>query len=95
MNTPKPIQFEWDQGNKEKNWEKHQVYYREAEEVIFNKPLIFPDKKHSQVEHRFQALGITNNKRVLSVIFTIRKDKIRVISARDQNRKEKLRYAKK
>jgi len=50
---------------------------------------IFFDKKHSQIEDRFVAFGITNQGRKLTVIFTKRKDKIRVISARDMSRKER------
>lgn len=93
---PKPIAFEWDTGNKDKNWEKHKVNSREAEEVFFNKPLkVFPDMKHSTLEKRFQALGNTNADRKLSVFLTIRSEKIRIISARNQNKKERKQYAKK
>jgi len=96
MKLPVPLSFDWDQANLEKNWKKHKVYFKETEEVFFNKPLIvFPDRKHSITEKRFQALGVANDKRKLSIFFTIRKDKIRIISARDQNRKEKTKYEKK
>ena len=96
MKLPAPLSFEWDEGNKDKNWEKHRVHFKEAEEIFLNKSLItFPDIKHSFTEKRFQALGVTNNKRKLSVFFTIRGDKIRVISVRNQNKKERVRYVKK
>lgn len=93
MNLPVPLAFEWDQGNIEKSWKRHEVRYREAEEVFFNKPLkILKDIKHSQKEDRFIALGITNKKRGLNIVFTVRKEKIRVISARDQSKKEREFY---
>lgn len=96
MKLPIPISFDWDKSNIDKNWEKHKVYFREAEEVFFNKPLkIFPDRKHSIAENRFQVLGVTNNGRKLSIFFTIRNQKIRIISARNQNKKERIKYAKK
>lgn len=83
--------FEWDKANLE-HIKKHKVNFRECEEVFSNKPLLVnEDKKHSVVETRFQALGKTGNKRLLMLAFTIRKNKMRVISARDQNRKEKTR----
>lgn len=92
----KPIKFEWDKFNKEKNWEKHQVDFRECEEIFFNEPLeIFKDIGHSQKEDRFAALGISNKNRKLFIVFTIRNIKIRVISARNQNSKEKGIYEKK
>ena len=87
------LQFEWDKGNKNKNL-KHGVYSDEAEEVFFNRPLIiFHDKLHSSIEESRQlALGKTYKDRRLSVIFTIRNNKIRIISARDMNKKESIRY---
>ena len=93
---PVPVLFEWDQGNIDKNWKKHRVNNKETEETFFNKPLkIYKDKKHSQKEDRFVALGITNKKRRLYIIFTLRKEKIRIISARNQSEKERGEYEKK
>lgn len=93
MKLPVPLSFDWDKGNIDKNWDRHKVYYRETEEIFFNKPLlVFSDKEHSCYEARFQALGVTNKKRKLSIFFTIRKNQIRIISARDQNKKERKKY---
>jgi len=88
--------FEWDENNITKNWFKHRVYYLEAEEVFFNKPLIISvDIKHSIEEKRYYALGITNKQRHLFVVFTIRKELIRIISARDMNKNEREKYYEK
>jgi len=96
MRLPKPISFEWDKGNTDKNFQKHRVANKEAEEIFFNKPFkIFPDQKHSQKEERIIALGITNKLRKLAIIFTVRNQNIRIISARDQNKKERKTYEKK
>jgi len=85
--------FDWDEANINKNKEKHKVEYRECEEIFSNKPLVFiEDKQHSQTENRWGALGKTNKGRQLAVYFTIRSDKIRIISARDQGKKDKLAY---
>lgn|SRR3989344_3052722 len=90
---PVPLGFDWDTGNIEKSWGKHKVYHKEAEEVFFNKPLkIFRDKKHSADETRFVAYGINSSNRKLTLVFTIRKQKIRIISARDQSKKERRVY---
>lgn len=91
----KPLEFEWDDGNINKNWAKHQVSFQECEQVFANKPLkIFQDFSHSQNEDRFLTYGITNKRKQLAIIFTIRKNKIRIISARDQNKKERRIYEK-
>ena len=91
--TFKTLSFDWDEGNKAKNWTKHKVLWQECEDVFFNDPLfIFPDIKHSEKEERYQALGHTNNKRLLFISFTIRKEKIRIISAREMSQKERKIY---
>ena len=93
---PKPVSFEWDKANSDKNWAKHKVSLKECEQVFFNKPVkLFRDPKHSQIEERLLAYGITNSKRQLTLVFTIRTNKIRIISARDQSKNERGVYAKK
>ncbi|MFH2067176.1 MAG: BrnT family toxin [Pseudomonadota bacterium] len=87
--------FEWDQGNNTKNWEQHDVSSIECEQIFFNKPIIVKrDKEHSLFENRYYALGRTNMDRLLFVVFTVRNDKIRVISARDMTEPEIERYTK-
>ena len=83
------IGFDWDAGNLQKNWLKHDVSPFECEQVFFNQPLLVaPDKKHSKTESRYYVLGQTDNGRRMFLVFTMRGKKIRVISARDMNRKE-------
>jgi uncharacterized DUF497 family protein len=92
----RPKGFDWDRGNRDKSWKKHKVDYKECEQVFFNDTVkLFHDTKHSQKEERFVALGETDDGRKLCIIFTIRGEKIRVISARDMNRKERNYYEKK
>jgi len=82
--------FDWDEGNREKNRVKHNVSDGECEEIFFNSPLLLTDDaKHSGEESRFAAFCITNAGRMLTVVFTVRQQLIRVISARDVNRKER------
>jgi len=75
--------FDWDNGNKEKSWSKHQITQQQAEEVFSNSPKLFVyDERHSQKEGRFMVLGKTHIHTRLTIVFTVRKNKIRVISAR-------------
>lgn len=91
-----PAQFEWDKGNISKNIAKHKIRNEEAEEVFVNQPIILlKDKKHSQKEPRLMILGKTDKKRQLSVIFTQRGNKIRIISGRPMSRKERRLYEQK
>lgn len=85
--------FEWDEGNVEKNKRKHYLDKWQIEEVFFNEPfLIYEDTKHSNNEHRWYALGKTDNDLKLMVVFTVRNKLIRVISARKMNKKERAYY---
>lgn len=87
------VGFEWDEGNFTKSWDRHDVSGVECEQVFFNHPLLSdPDVKHSAGEDRFRVLGQTDAGRLLFLVFTIRKDFIRVITARDMNRKERKVY---
>ncbi|MDA8126107.1 MAG: BrnT family toxin [Deltaproteobacteria bacterium] len=85
--------FEWDKYNSGKIGDKHRVTPVECEQVFFNLPIITgSDDKHLQTEARFYVLGQTNSGRRLFLVFTVREDKLRVISARDMNRKERKAY---
>ncbi|MBI3577758.1 BrnT family toxin [Candidatus Gottesmanbacteria bacterium] len=93
---PDLIVFEWDQGNSEKNYKKHKVTQREAEEAVTSDNMfIFDDEKHSRLEKRYMIWGTTDGSRRLSVIVTIRNDIVRIISARDMNAKERRAYEEK
>jgi uncharacterized DUF497 family protein len=86
--------FDRDEGNIDKNWKKDQVSNSECEELFFNLPLMMADDQiHSLDEKRYYSLGHTNANRWLFIAFTIRENKIRVISARDMSQKERKIYA--
>ena len=92
----KPVKFIWDKGNEDKNWIKHKVTNKECEEVFFDeKKKTFKDKLHSKGEERFRIIGRTKGGRLLFVVFTIRRNRVRVISARDINKKEVKLYEEK
>ena len=84
--------FQWDQGNSGKNEGKHGVTDRESEEIFFNKPLVIARSIKGSPEVRYAALGKTYGSRLLAVVFTIRTNKIRVISARPMSRSERELY---
>ena len=91
----KTTEFEWDQGNENKNFIKHRVTNEECEEIFFDEDKkILKDVLHSELEERYIIFGKTKKNRLLFIVFTIRKNKIRIISARDINSKEKRLYEK-
>ena len=92
---PKPITFEWDKGNSDKNWIKHKIADKEREEPFFDQQKkIIEDVRHSENEQRFLLFGQTKLSRLVVIVFTIRHNRVRVISARNINKKEKTIYEK-
>lgn len=91
----KVLEFLWDNGNSEKNWIKHHVSRDECEEPFFDEDkIIYKDIFHSVSEERFILIGKSKKNRLLYIVFTMRRGKIRIISARDVNRKEEHLYEK-
>jgi uncharacterized DUF497 family protein len=85
--------FEWDEGNAAKNWLRHEVQQAEAEQALLNTPLVVNvTTRHGASEPRFIALGQTDVGRLLTVVFTIRGTRIRVISARAMSKPERKIY---
>jgi uncharacterized DUF497 family protein len=91
--------FTWDTQKAILNYEKHRVPFEEAI-TVFGDPdgLDWEDLKHSQSETRRKRIGASIEERVLLVVYTVRKTKngketIRIISARQANRKERKAYA--
>jgi hypothetical protein len=87
------IGFQWDEGNADKSLERHGVSDGECEQVFFNEPLLVAeDEAHSEGEQRCFALGQTETGRRIFVVFTIRNQLVRVISAREMTAQERRRY---
>jgi uncharacterized DUF497 family protein len=86
------VGFHWDGGNWRKSELKHGVAVAEAQEVLLDDSLCQVDPRHSDDEQRYVALGTTGEGRRLFVSFTIRRNRVRVISARPMSRKERAAY---
>jgi len=88
-------EFEWDKGNIDKSYQKHGITPNEAEEIFLDENLLLQkDWKHSQKEERFIVIGKTIKKKLLLAVFTIRNYKIRIISVRVVDNKERRQYEK-
>ena len=90
------IDFEWDPGKAAANKSKHGVTFAEAA-TAFGDPLsltIF-DPDHSESEDRFLLLGESTFGNLIVVNHTNRNGTIRIISARQADRRERLQYESK
>jgi hypothetical protein len=86
--------FDWDDGNTRKILQRHGVQPGECEQAFVSAPLlVVADPRHSPDEERWRALGETLGGRRVLLVFTIRRGSlIRVITARDVNRRERHTY---
>ncbi|MBI3635871.1 MAG: BrnT family toxin [Candidatus Rokubacteria bacterium] len=85
--------FEWDTVKAASNLQKHGVTFHEAM-TVFGDPVALrePDPDHSADEPRHLILGMSAHDRVLVVVFVERFGRLRLISARCANRRERRHY---
>ena len=87
--------FEWDEDKALLNFHKHSIKFEEAMASFEDeKSVTLDDLKHSTEEKRYFLIRVCRDKKLLAVVHTIRKDRIRIISARIANRKERKIYEK-
>ena len=85
--------FEWNEDKAILNLNKHNISFYEASTVFddyFGK--IIDDKIHSINELRYYLIGFSNNNKLLTVSFTERDNRIRIISARNSTKSERKLY---
>lgn len=84
--------FDWDNYNIDKNWLKHQVTPEECEQVFIDKKnKTLRDTFHSEKEKRYIIIGKTFAQRLLFIAFTVRSNRVRIISARDLKKNKEIK----
>ena len=85
--------FEWDEEKRISNLLKHGFDFTDAETVFEGEIVTIDDDRFEYAEQRFVTLGLLNGK-VVSIVHTERREKIRVISIRKASRDEERKYFK-
>ena len=87
------MRFEWDRHKAQQNLKKHGVSFGEASTVFFD-PLAatFDDPDHSADEPRLITIGYSSRGRLLLVVHTDRRDRLRIVSARKATANERKRH---
>ena len=87
------MQFDWDKNKAESNFKKHGISFDDAVTVFADPYLLFTeDYQHSIGEEREWAIGEAENGLIIVVIFTVRQEVFRIISARKATKKERKQY---
>ena len=73
--------FEWDENKNKANQEKHNISFEEAQFAFADSNrIIAKDLEHSKNEDRYYCFGKVSEE-IITVRFTYRKNKIRIIGA--------------
>jgi hypothetical protein len=86
------MDVEYDPKKAQTNWQKHGVSFAEAEFVFYDPLAIHDIDPDASEEERFIALGMSNSGLLLVIVYTIRGDAFRLISARRATRQEAKAY---
>ena len=85
------MQFEWDEEKAAANFRKHKIDFRDAALVFNDENYIeFYDAAHSVFEDRYNVIGMVHD--ILFVVYTERRERIRIISARLATPEERRVY---
>ena len=85
------LRFEWDPGKDAANVAKHDVDFATAARAFSAPMLRRPDDRRDYGEKRWIALAVIDGI-VIVIVYTVRSERIRVISARKASRNEKTIY---
>ncbi len=83
------VGFEWDERKSRLNLAKHCIDFDDASEVFYGPILLRRSDRND--EERWVAIGHSEN-RLIAVVFTRRKDTLRIISARRARKNEEREY---
>jgi len=87
--------FEWDEHKAAANERKHGVTFEEAAACFYNRlQVAYDDPDHSEEEDREILIAHSEHERLLLVIYTLRGEAIRIISARRLTPRENQDYEK-
>ena len=85
--------YEWDTEKREVNLVKHGLDFNDVWRVFKDpKAVTFEDIKHSSVECRLLTIGYLDDILCTVVVHTKRGNRIRIISFRPANKKERIQY---
>lgn len=85
--------YEWDNANLD-HIAGHGVEDYEAEEALEDPKRVSGSAYNSRNERRHSVIGATLGGRILRVVYTLRNEMIRVVTAHDAKKSERRRYKK-
>jgi uncharacterized DUF497 family protein len=87
------MEFEWDPDKRDANLKKHPIDFEGAKKIWDRRVIELQSHRSQFTEDRFLAIGLYKGLEI-TVIFTKRENKIRIISARRSRADERSLYWK-
>jgi uncharacterized DUF497 family protein len=84
------MRFEWDERKRQSNLAKHGLDFPDVS-AVFEEPHIVVPSAYEGGEDRFLAIGVLEG-RLVTVVYTIRSEAIRIISFRRARHEERQKY---
>lgn len=88
-----PVAIEYDPAKSAANARKHGVSFEEAATALLDPHALAQEDDLAEGESRWVLLGLSAAGRLLTVVYTLRGDNVRLISARRATKKEERSYA--
>ena len=89
------LEFEWDEEKNRITVEKHGLSFERAMTIFDGFCILDEDRRFDYGENRWVATGTIEDGVVIVLVYTIRKPRIRIISARSASKMERRRYYEK
>ncbi len=86
------VDIEFDPAKARANLRKHRVSFADAEQALRDPQGLTIEDPDAEGEQRFVTLGSDSLGRVLVVVYTLRGDRVRLISARKASKGEVRKY---
>ncbi len=87
------MDIEFDIHKAKSNLKKHGVCFDEASSALFDPKALCTEDPDAEGENRWLLVGMSHMARLLTVAYTLRHERIRIISARKSTRREAHDYA--
>ncbi|OJW53441.1 MAG: hypothetical protein BGO67_01715 [Alphaproteobacteria bacterium 41-28] len=86
------MEFEWDSKKNKNNIEKHGIDFADAALIFDEDMLVYEDVREDYGEKRFCGIGVLEKIEIF-VSYTLRGEKVRIISARKARKDERQKYS--
>jgi uncharacterized DUF497 family protein len=87
------MEIEFDPNKASSNLIKHGISFEESSTALLDPLALVQEDPDAEGENRWVLIGMSNQARLLTVVYTLRNERIRLISARKATKTEAKNYA--